>query len=148
MASENAAIKKVVTAAKAEERLSLKEKGHKLYVKGLEAKKRAAERTVRELREAPNMTQLLIGAGSSVAGGMEAIRHGGQAATFAAGGAFLGASAAGACPPARDSTSGSGFRDRKSAARSPRRSARCTDGLGGHAPRRRTSGRVPALGMR
>lgn len=70
MASENAAIKKVVTAAKAEERLSLKEKGHKLYVKGLEAKKRAAERTVRELREAPNMTQLVIGAGSSVAGGM------------------------------------------------------------------------------
>lgn len=34
--------------------------------------------------------------GASVAGGMEAIRHGGQAATFAAGGAFLGASAAGA----------------------------------------------------
>ena len=32
--------------------------------------------------------------GASVAGGMEAIRHGGQAATFAAGGAFLGASAA------------------------------------------------------
>lgn len=70
MASENAAIKKVVTAAKAEQRLSLKEKENKLYVKGLEAKKRAAERTVRELREAPNMTQLVIGAGSSVAGGM------------------------------------------------------------------------------
>lgn len=70
MASENAAIKKVVTAAKAEERLTLKEKGQKLYVKGLEAKKRAAERTVRELREAPNMTQLVIGAGASVAGGM------------------------------------------------------------------------------
>ncbi|WP_266031481.1 P-type conjugative transfer protein TrbL [Brucella intermedia] len=32
--------------------------------------------------------------GASVAGGMEAIRHGGQAATFAAGGAFLGAGAA------------------------------------------------------
>lgn len=32
--------------------------------------------------------------GASVAGGMEAIRHGAQAATFAAGGAFLGASAA------------------------------------------------------
>ncbi|RWK27531.1 P-type conjugative transfer protein TrbL [Mesorhizobium sp.] len=32
--------------------------------------------------------------GASVAGGMEAIRHGGQGATFAAGGAFLGASAA------------------------------------------------------
>ncbi|HCL67626.1 MAG TPA: P-type conjugative transfer protein TrbL [Rhizobium sp.] len=32
--------------------------------------------------------------GASIAGGMEAIRHGGQAATFAAGGAFLGASAA------------------------------------------------------
>lgn len=32
--------------------------------------------------------------GASVSGGMEAIRHGGQAATFAAGGAFLGASAA------------------------------------------------------
>lgn len=32
--------------------------------------------------------------GASVAGGMEGIRHGGQAATFAAGGAFLGASAA------------------------------------------------------
>ena len=70
MASENAAIKKVVTAAKAEQRLSLKEKENKLYVKGLEAKKRVAERTVRELREAPNMTQLVIGAGSSVAGGM------------------------------------------------------------------------------
>ncbi|QPC88930.1 P-type conjugative transfer protein TrbL (plasmid) [Mesorhizobium sp. NBSH29] len=32
--------------------------------------------------------------GASIAGGMEAIRHGGQAATFAAGGAFLGANAA------------------------------------------------------
>lgn len=32
--------------------------------------------------------------GASIAGGMEAIRHGAQAATFAAGGAFLGASAA------------------------------------------------------
>ncbi|WP_273772523.1 P-type conjugative transfer protein TrbL [Brucella intermedia] len=32
--------------------------------------------------------------GASIAGGMEAIRHGGQAATFAAGGAFLGAGAA------------------------------------------------------
>lgn len=32
--------------------------------------------------------------GASVAGGMEAIRHGGQAATFAAGGAYLGANAA------------------------------------------------------
>ncbi|MDI6029333.1 P-type conjugative transfer protein TrbL [Corticibacterium sp. UT-5YL-CI-8] len=32
--------------------------------------------------------------GASIAGGMAAIRHGGQAATFAAGGAFLGASAA------------------------------------------------------
>jgi type IV secretion system protein TrbL len=32
--------------------------------------------------------------GASVTGGMEAIRHGGQAATFAAGGALLGASAA------------------------------------------------------
>jgi len=32
--------------------------------------------------------------GASVSGGMEAIRHGGQAATFAAGGAFLGAAAA------------------------------------------------------
>lgn len=33
--------------------------------------------------------------GASIAGGMEAIRHGVQAGTFAAGGAFLGASAAG-----------------------------------------------------
>jgi len=33
--------------------------------------------------------------GASVAGGMEAIRHGAQVGTFAAGGAFLGASAAG-----------------------------------------------------
>jgi type IV secretion system protein TrbL len=33
--------------------------------------------------------------GASIAGGMEAIRHGAQAGTFAAGGAFLGASAAG-----------------------------------------------------
>ncbi|WP_108610728.1 P-type conjugative transfer protein TrbL [Aminobacter sp. MSH1] len=32
--------------------------------------------------------------GASIAGGMEALRHGGQAATMAAGGAFLGASAA------------------------------------------------------
>ncbi|MBZ9982581.1 MULTISPECIES: P-type conjugative transfer protein TrbL [unclassified Mesorhizobium] len=32
--------------------------------------------------------------GASIAGGMEAIRHGAQAGTFAAGGAFLGASAA------------------------------------------------------
>ncbi|SJM30273.1 P-type conjugative transfer protein TrbL [Mesorhizobium delmotii] len=32
--------------------------------------------------------------GASISGGMEAIRHGGQAASFAAGGAFLGASAA------------------------------------------------------
>ncbi|HQS46667.1 MAG: P-type conjugative transfer protein TrbL [Rhizobiales bacterium 24-66-13] len=32
--------------------------------------------------------------GASISGGMEAIRHGGQAATFAAGGAFLGASSA------------------------------------------------------
>ncbi|RWI36141.1 P-type conjugative transfer protein TrbL [Mesorhizobium sp.] len=32
--------------------------------------------------------------GVSISGGMEAIRHGGQTATFAAGGAFLGASAA------------------------------------------------------
>lgn len=32
--------------------------------------------------------------GASVSGGMEAIRHGGQAASFAAGGAFLGATAA------------------------------------------------------
>ncbi|RWC37771.1 MAG: P-type conjugative transfer protein TrbL [Mesorhizobium sp.] len=32
--------------------------------------------------------------GASISGGMEAIRHGGQAATFAAGGAFLGAGAA------------------------------------------------------
>src|SRR5690606_5962633 len=32
--------------------------------------------------------------GASIAGGMEAIRHGDQAATFAAGGAFLGAGAA------------------------------------------------------
>lgn len=39
---------------------------------------------------------ILAGRGpcASIAGGMEAIRHGGQAATFAAGGAFLGASAA------------------------------------------------------
>ena len=34
--------------------------------------------------------------GTSVSGGMEAIRHGGQAASFAAGGAFLAAGAAGA----------------------------------------------------
>lgn len=33
--------------------------------------------------------------GASISGGMEAIRHGAQVATFAAGGAFLGASAAG-----------------------------------------------------
>ena len=70
MASENKQLEKVVKAAKADERLTLKEKAQKLYVKGLETKKRAAERTVRELREAPNMTQLVIGASSSVAGGM------------------------------------------------------------------------------
>ena len=70
MASENKQLEKVVKAAKADERLTLKEKAQKLYVKGLETKKRAAERTVRDLKAAPNMEQILIGAGSSVAGGM------------------------------------------------------------------------------
>ncbi|RVD57412.1 P-type conjugative transfer protein TrbL [Mesorhizobium sp. M2D.F.Ca.ET.185.01.1.1] len=41
----------------------------------------------------PNIIQGVV-QGASVSGGMEAIRHGGQTATFAAGGAFLGASAA------------------------------------------------------
>jgi len=43
----------------------------------------------------PNIIQGVV-QGASVSGGMEAIRHGGQAASFAAGGAFLGAGAAGA----------------------------------------------------
>jgi type IV secretion system protein TrbL len=43
----------------------------------------------------PNIIQGVV-QGASVSGGMEAIRHGGQAASFAAGGAFLGASAVGA----------------------------------------------------
>lgn len=41
----------------------------------------------------PNIIQGVV-QGASVSGGMEAIRHGGQTATIAAGGAFLGASAA------------------------------------------------------
>ncbi len=43
----------------------------------------------------PNIIQGVV-QGASVSGGMEAIRHGGQAASFAAGGAFLGAGATGA----------------------------------------------------
>lgn len=43
----------------------------------------------------PNIMQGVV-QGASVSGGMEAIRHGGQAASFAAGGAFLAAGAAGA----------------------------------------------------
>ncbi|PYE30444.1 type IV secretion system protein TrbL [Rhizobium sp. PP-WC-1G-195] len=43
----------------------------------------------------PNIIQGVV-QGASVSGGMEAIRHGGQAASFAAGGAFLAAGAAGA----------------------------------------------------
>ncbi len=43
----------------------------------------------------PNIIQGLV-QGASVSGGMEAIRHGGQAASFAAGGTFLAAGAAGA----------------------------------------------------
>jgi type IV secretion system protein TrbL len=43
----------------------------------------------------PNIIQGVV-QGASVSGGMESIRHGGQAASFAAGGAFLGAGAVGA----------------------------------------------------
>ena len=43
----------------------------------------------------PNIIQGVV-QGASVSGGMEAIRHGGQAASFIAGGAFLGAGAVGA----------------------------------------------------
>lgn len=43
----------------------------------------------------PNIIQGIV-QGASVSGGMETIRHGGQAASFAAGGAFLGAGAVGA----------------------------------------------------
>ena len=43
----------------------------------------------------PNIIQGVV-QGASVSGGMEAIHHGGQAASFAAGGAFLGAGAVGA----------------------------------------------------
>lgn len=43
----------------------------------------------------PNIIQGVV-QGASVSGGMEAIRHGGQAASFGAGGAFLAAGAAGA----------------------------------------------------
>jgi type IV secretion system protein TrbL len=43
----------------------------------------------------PNIIQGVV-QGASVSGGMEAIRHGGQAASFAAGGIFLGAGAASA----------------------------------------------------
>ncbi|MDK1376408.1 MULTISPECIES: P-type conjugative transfer protein TrbL [unclassified Sinorhizobium] len=43
----------------------------------------------------PNIMQGVV-QGASVSGGMEAVRHGGQAASFAAGGGFLAASAAGA----------------------------------------------------
>ena len=70
MASENKQIEKVVKAAQADARLSLKEKAQKQYVKSLEIKKRAAEKDVRYLKAAPNMTQILVGTGSSVVGGM------------------------------------------------------------------------------
>lgn len=70
MASEPKAVQQIVRAAKADERLSLKEKAQKAYVRSLEIKKRAAEKDVRYLKAAPNMEQILIGAGSSVAGGM------------------------------------------------------------------------------
>ncbi|AMD56980.1 conjugal transfer protein TrbL [Agrobacterium tumefaciens] len=43
----------------------------------------------------PNIMQGVV-QGASVSGGMESIRHGGQASSFAAGGAFLGAGAVGA----------------------------------------------------
>ncbi len=43
----------------------------------------------------PNIIQGVV-QGASVSGGMESIRHGGQTASFAAGGAFLGAGAVGA----------------------------------------------------
>ncbi len=43
----------------------------------------------------PNIIQGVV-QGASVSGGMETIRHGGQTASFAAGGAFLGAGAVGA----------------------------------------------------
>jgi type IV secretion system protein TrbL len=43
----------------------------------------------------PNIIQGIV-QGASVSGGMESIRHGGQAASFAAGGAFLAAGAVGA----------------------------------------------------
>lgn len=70
MASENKAIQQVVSAAKAEERTSLKEKAKQAYVKSLETKKRAAEKDVRYLKKAPNMTQIVVGSGAAVAGGM------------------------------------------------------------------------------
>ena len=70
MASETKAIQQVVQAAKKDERLSLKEKAKAQYVKSLEIKRRAAEKDVRYLKRAPNMTQILVGTGASVAGGM------------------------------------------------------------------------------
>ena len=70
MASESKAIQQVVQAAKKDANESLKVKAQKAYVRSLEIKKRAAEKDVRFLKAAPNMTQILVGTGSSVVGGM------------------------------------------------------------------------------
>ena len=70
MASETRAIQQVVQAAKKDANETLKQKAQKAYVRSLEIKKRAAEKDVRYLKRAPNMTQLLVSSGTAVAGGM------------------------------------------------------------------------------
>lgn len=70
MATESKALQQVVQAAQKDERLKIKDKAKIAYVKGLEKSKRAAERTVRELQDAPNITQIAIGAGAGAIGGM------------------------------------------------------------------------------
>ena len=69
MASETRAIQQVVQAAKKDANETLKQKAQKAYVRSLEIKKRAAEKDVRYLKRAPNMTQLLVSSGTAVAGG-------------------------------------------------------------------------------
>lgn len=69
MATESKAIKEVVKAAQHDLQVKNKTKAESLRVKMLERGKRAAERRVRDLEEAPNTTQLAIASGASVAGG-------------------------------------------------------------------------------
>lgn len=70
MASESKAIEKVVQAAKKDQREADAAKKKAFYVTQLEKSKRIAEKRVRELSDAPNITQIAIGAGAGAIGGM------------------------------------------------------------------------------